>query len=456
MGNCHKKVFTMCGLNFSKHSDVKAMNLSIQHRGLERRSSVLNKDGLSFGHVRLPIQGLSTEFDQPYEYKNLIILFVGEIYNYKELNSSAKSDVQVFAEMWDCNGEKCLDKFDGMWSAVVYDKSTKVTKVITDYLAKKPLYIHPESLSVSSEIKSLCFNIENCTIDELYFSRIGKWGYCSSDRTFVNEIKKVPPGTIVTIENNRVSGLHKWVSLEQKEKNIKLEIEKSVVNRLTSDVPIGLLLSGGIDSSIIFKLMLKKTKDFTIFHIENNESDFLNYLNIPGEIKVKKLVTEDGELEDILFFNESPVDLGSMLSQYNLATAISKQNLNVTISGDGADELFGGYRRSLEYDSQYSDIFDELVFYHLPRLDKLMMAKTIELRSPFLSRGVIEGALDLPYESRKNKVWLREAFSDILPKEIFTRDKVPLKSAQVVNNSLQWRYSLIDVFKEKIIPRYFI
>ena len=116
--------------------------------------------------------------------------------------------------------------------------------------------------------------------------------------------------------------------------------------------------------------------------------------------------------------------------------------------------MFGGYRRSLDYDSQYSDIFDELVYYHIPRLDKLMMSQTIELRCPFLSKDVIEGSLALPYSERMDKKYLRNLFSDILPSEIYNRKKLPLKSKQVLNDGLQWRYLLMQEFK-KIIPKYF-
>jgi asparagine synthase (glutamine-hydrolysing) len=144
-----------------------------------------------------------------------------------------------------------------------------------------------------------------------------------------------------------------------------------------------------------------------------------------------------------------------MLPQYALCRAIKERCplTPVVITGDGADELFGGYRRMEEYDAQYSDIFEELVLYHLPRLDKMAMAHTLELRSPFLHRKVIEGAMSLSYQSRINKKFLKEIFCDIIPLHIIDRPKKALKSDQVLHDKM-WRHTLIRKFKEEIANEY--
>lgn len=452
----------MCGLNLTIDGQfsIREMNEKIAHRGLKGISGSLECDNISFGHVRLPIQGLTEEFKQPYVYKHFIFLFVGEIYNYKQLDSNAKSDIEVLAKFWEKHEIKAFDFFDGMWSVIVYDKHKKELNVITDFLCKKPLYVHIPTCSISSEIKSLCDKHYEYTENQLFFSRVGKWGYCNSNDTFFNEIAKIPPYQHWKWYYNKDTIKFEsktWGKLCGKKIDLKKEIHNSVQNRLIADIPISLLLSGGIDSSIIFKIMVSHTHDFKVFHIANKEEEFLNYLDIPGSISICKLdLPEDMSTftNDTLYYNESPIDLGSMLSQFCIANKIKEYGLNVSISGDGADELFGGYRRSLDYDSQYSDIFDELVYYHIPRLDKLMMSQTIELRCPFLSKDVIEGSLALPYSERIDKKYLRNLFSDILPSEIYNRKKLPLKSKQVLNDGLQWRYLLMQEFK-KIIPKYF-
>ena len=394
----------MCGINVSRASEkaVKNMNSMIAHRGLPGRSNTYSIDGFHFGQVRLPIMGLSKDFDQPYLYDDKIFLFAGEIYNYKELDPTAKSDVEVLAKMWCECSMSCFYLFDGMWSVIIYDTKSKELHVITDFLAKKPLYIHTPTGSISSEIKALV-NF-GATVDPYYFSKVNKWGYCIGNETSFCEIKKIPEGTHLVFGNDFPVREEQYIRNEPSigmDIGIRQRIETAVKNRLVSDIKVGLLLSGGLDSSIIYKIMEKITHDFVIFHIGDEEAEFLNYLDIPSDIDVRRIET---------------------------------------------------------YDSQLSDIFEELVFYHLPRLDKLMMSGTIELRSPFLNRQVIDGALNLRYSERYQdgvrKKYLKEIFSDILPSEIISREKLPLKSPQVISGGIKWRTYLSDKFISEVISRY--
>ena len=100
------------------------------------------------------------------------------------------------------------------------------------------------------------------------------------------------------------------------------------------------------------------------------------------------------------------------------------------------------------------EYFDELVFYHIPRLDKLMMSKTIELRCPFLARPVIESALSLPYKDRMHKAILKKIFEKELPDEILERKKIPLKSPIFKQGGLEYRYKLVDLFLKEIVNEY--
>ena len=175
---------------------------------------------------------------------------------------------------------------------------------------------------------------------------------------------------------------------------------QSVQNRLISkNYPISLLVSGGLDSSIIAAILSGTETKVTWYSIENGESEYVKIL----ANKLNKEVTfleygmdEDLNWEIYKYWNETPIDLGSVVPQYHLFKAI-KQNSDhrIVLSGDGADELFGGYKRIHEYDSQFSDVFDELSFYHLPRLDKMSMAHTLELRNPFLNLEIVRFALNL-------------------------------------------------------------
>jgi len=132
-----------------------------------------------------------------------------------------------------------------------------------------------------------------------------------------------------------------------------------------------------------------------------------------------------------------------------MARKLRELGFYAVMTGDGADELFGGYRRSKEYDSQYSDVFCELPFYHLPKLDRTMMEQTIELRAPFLAPKVIKYALNLPYEYRQGeKVELKRYFKHIVPQPILDRDKHPLKTDAIRKDPMQERIKNVEIFKD--------
>jgi hypothetical protein len=116
------------------------------------------------------------------------------------------------------------------------------------------------------------------------------------------------------------------------------------------------------------------------------------------------------------------------------------------MTGDGADEVFGGYRRASEYDSQWSDVFCELPYYHLPRLDRVMMRETIELRSPFLAPAVVAHGLSLPRELRTQKQALKRAFKGLVPDRIINRPKHPLKTEAVKTGGIGYRQQLVEAF----------
>jgi asparagine synthase (glutamine-hydrolysing) len=230
---------------------------------------------------------------------------------------------------------------------------------------------------------------------------------------------------------------------------------ESVKNRLISkNYPISLLISGGLDSSIIAAILESTESDVTWYSIENGESEFVKILSNKFNKKVNFLqyeMDENSNQEIYQIWNETPIDLGSVIPQYHLFKAIRENsNHRIVLSGDGADELFGGYKRIHEYDSQGSDIFDELSFYHLPRLDKMSMAHTLELRNPFLNLEIVNFALHLPLEWRKDKKILKDTFGPLLPDEIVNRKKAPLKNPGIKEDKLAYRYKAIDLFLGKI------
>lgn len=440
----------MCGINLCfGEKNIDLMNSLLDHRGIRSNKEELTND-LFLGHVRLPIQGLSTQDDHPITYHNITGAFVGEIYNYKEMSASASSDLPILLLMFRLMGTDAFRHFDGMWSAILYDRTERLIHVITDPLAKKPLYIRQEPFAISSEIKSLLQLGEN-TFDEIYFSAVGKWGYCPEPRTPFNEISAIPQGAHIIIDsrNGVIMQCDTYMSIEppKKQGDLLTILKKAVELRTVSDVPISLLMSGGLDSTILYYLLRNYKDVLTIFHVENDEAQYLEYVDFRPQDKLITIDFDQGyNLDKVLWHNDGPVDLGSMVPQYLLAREIKKHGFNVCLSGDGADELFGGYKRINKYDSQYSDIYHELIYYHLPRLDKMTMAHTVELRCPFLAWTVLGHALGLPYRERINKKALKDAVRGIVPDEIIDRVKQPLRYRREEIS----RFNLIDHYRELI------
>ena len=239
-------------------------------------------------------------------------------------------------------------------------------------------------------------------------------------------------------------------------------MERSVKSRLLSkNYPTSLLLSGGLDSSIIAGLLLKLGADVDFYSISNGEDEkYVQDCESYWEVESKRLDynidLESEEARNQLIeiyskWNESPIDMGSVVPQYHLFDAIKKGSpTRIVISGDGADELFGGYSRINQYDSQKSDVFHELTYYHLPRLDKLSMAHTLELRSPFLNHDVIRFALSLPFEERKNKKILKDTFKGLIPDSIIERSKLALKNNKIVEDQMSYRMEIVDLYLRSI------
>lgn len=441
----------MCGLVLTR--DEKSARVALDampHRGLPGRARTQTVGPWTLGHVRLPIQGLTEKFDQPYQHEEWTIAFVGEIFNFREIDPGAESDVQVAARVWTEDGPSGFKQFDGFWAFVAVDNRTFEAHVLTDYLAQKPLYVSRDECVVASEIRAVA-DVIGWTVDPLFMSSVRKFGYHVGNQSPVMGVEKISPSRHIVFDaGGRVTRDFVYDRLCPTPRDIRSEIERAVERRLISDVPVCALSSGGLDSTIVVQIA-RRHADVRTYHVENGEAEFAREVS-PGVVMIH---TEDVSVEDALDANEGPQDLGSMIPQVALARALAIRGEHVVLSGDGADELFGGYRRSKEYDSQWSDVFEELVHYHLPRLDKVMMRSTIELRSPFLARGVVEGALALPREARTGKKILRELFSDIVPKNILERKKHPLKSQHVLSRGIEWSRHLCDVYEEILSEKRF-
>lgn len=438
----------MCGLFLSfEPLNTHQMSLAfkaIRHRGFEETRY---EDGrVSIGHTRLPIINIANG-TQPANLQSSFAFLVGEIFNYKELYPNAETDTAVLCRILKSDGFQGLHKADGFWAGVFYNNYSSAF-AFNDFLSIKPLYYSEKLKLVASE--PFVFKAvypEDLTPDPVFFSNVLKWGYDPTGRTPWLEVKQLPPGHYIGRDMIPIP-YWDWRLVPGKSRSIRSELIEAVKNRLVGDRPVSLLLSGGLDSTIVFRILtrLLEHNDITVFHVENDENDALREAlgDFPSRALITPLVTEE---EAVRAF-QAPVDAGSLLPQLALARAVAKEGFHVTLSGDGADELFGGYARSVEYDSQASDVFIELPHWHLPRLDRIMMAHTIELRSPYLAPRVVRTAMELPWEYRRgDKKALKNAFFDILPSNLLTRPKRALKSRQVREEGVAYRQRLIRLWE---------
>jgi asparagine synthase (glutamine-hydrolysing) len=468
----------MCGILISKSNDHSIIN-SISHRGIEAKT-IETKQGYYLTHHRLPIQTSDgDEWSQPYEInKGIYLLFNGEIFNYpiERFDSDTEYLIDFFRQYTSFDslliaGINHIQRWDGFWSIVIYNENTGEIILFTDPLGKKQLYINDQG-EICSEIKGLVR--EDSVIDPVFMGAIHKWGYNHDDRTPFTNVKRLLPNTIFSWQIgshqirktfNSYVDFYIWPKLspsfpgEDICDHLRQIMWKSVDDRLISkNYPIGVLLSGGLDSAIIGGTLVKMGAKVDWYTIENDEDEYVQACEKEWGISVTRLkydmnLSDESVIDDLkeiyCKWNETPIDLGSVVPQFNLFKAVKEKSGNrIVISGDGADELFGGYNRINKYDSQGSDMLHELTYYHLPRLDRMSMAHTIELRNPFLCHDMIRFATTLHIEDRTNKRILKEAFRGIVPEEVLNRSKSALKNDHIKKDPGTYREFIIQLYQD--------
>lgn len=437
----------MCGFIAAKgiDQDISKTIEMMDYRGLPGFSGHKKNGVYQWAHVSLPFTNLDPKVCvQPHtDSRGDLFLFVGEIFNWKELDKhlygmeESKSDGQFIGNFYKEYGLDGFHQFDGFWSFVTLKDHEFLAA--TDFLGIKPIYYRTDMEAIASEIDVL-ESLHECTEDKLFMSNTLKWGYDPTGRTPWNEIKQVPPGHYY--HKGRVHPYWDWNKIEKD--TIENALRESVKNRLGGEREVCVLLSGGLDSTIIYKLIEELGYSTKAIHVENHEHDFAKLVS---EDLIEVALDEVSDM-DAVRIHQSPVDLGSVKPQIAMARKLKELGFHAVMTGDGADELFGGYRRAKEYDSQHSDVFCELPYYHLPKLDRTMMESTIELRAPFLSPKVIKHAMDTPYSLRNGeKLVLKKAFGDIVPEEILNRDKQPLKTDAIRNNPMEQRIKNYEMWK---------
>ena len=374
----------MCGIagkiRFRKSEElnecVKIMTDFLHERGPDA-SGYWSDENLCFGHTRLSIIDLSVNANQPFitDDDNYVISYNGEVYNYLDLRSSlekygykfrTESDTEVILNGFLCWGESVFEKLDGMFSISIYDKLKKKVFLARDPFGKKPLYyfIDENCFLFSSDIRSIWFlKHSQLTIDfnslDFYLTE------CSipQPNSIWNEIKQVEPGTyqIINIKNrtiktSRYFQLENTISPYDYTIHEVLEItedllRKAIIKRTVADVPVGCFLSSGTDSGLVVSILasnsIERINTFTCGFKDSDMNEIPEAEELAGKYHTKHIsikVDSSGldEVENIVrYFGEPFADYGSIPS-FLISREMSK-NFKVALSGDGGDELFGGY-----------------------------------------------------------------------------------------------------------------
>ena len=355
---------------------IKKMNDRIMHRGPDGEGYYIDGD-VAFGHRRLSIIDLSTG-DQPIynEDNSVVTVYNGEIYNYLELRGEleslghefkTKSDTEVLVhgyEEWHTDLPKHLR---GMFAFAIYDKNRNEIFLARDNFGIKPLYYAKmnDSFMFASEIKSFLdlpdFKKEfNEKILETYL----EFSFVPTNETFFKGVYRLDAGCSLLYKDEDIK-INKYFKLDFKEdtmsftdavKNISDVMEDSVKRHLIADVEVGSFLSSGIDSSYIVSLA-KPDKTYTVGY-ENKKYDEINYAkDLAGKLDIKnesKIIKKDEYLDaipKIMYHLDEPTSDPAAISLYFVAKLASR-DLKVVLSGEGADEFFGGYnyyREEVDY-----------------------------------------------------------------------------------------------------------
>ncbi|MFX1384037.1 MAG: asparagine synthase (glutamine-hydrolyzing) [Promethearchaeota archaeon] len=367
----------MCGIagfNFEDKVLLKKMCDIIRYRGPDDEGYYTDSH-VSIGMRRLSIIDLQKGHQpQHNENEDIWIVFNGEIFNFKTLRSQLEalghdfytySDTEVIIHAYEEWGDECLNKFRGQFAFCIYDLREKLLFLARDHMGLKPLYYYFDNdlFIFGSEIKAiLCCNIkkkiEYKSLD-LYLSL----RYVPFDSTLFKNIKKIPPSSILKFDLiNKTIKVKKYWQIDYKINNNKTEsqfareleklLEESVNIRLISDVPLGAFLSGGIDSSAIVALMSKYSnnpvKTFSIGFKEGvaiDETKYSNFIANYYNTDHTQIIVDTSFRKEIMeliwHFDDLINDLAMIWVNFMARNA--KKKMTVALTGDGADEVFGGY-----------------------------------------------------------------------------------------------------------------
>lgn len=420
----------MCGLLLLHGPRATERMRSCLHRLVHRgpdEQTIWTKGHLCIGFNRLAINDKGITGRQPYPHGDLVGVINGEVYNHEALKSryalaiQGNCDTHVVLPLVERLGGAVLDVLDGFFAGLVYDQRTSELFTLRDHMGKKPLYIgHSGSeLFITSELKALD------RID--VFQSLPK-GFAKVD---------ILSGAVV---------LERAHTLEHGGGSLASLLTDAVLKRLPrADDPLGLFLSGGLDSSIVAALTAPHRPDAVHYILAGEGSPDLAPASLVAKalglrhVRVVPLPRSEvlpSLIEAVVYATESynPSIVSNGLCTYLLAQAAHADGIKIVLTGEGADELFCGYHhfaRDEPWQETRRRLIEDMHFTELRRLDSCAMAHAVEARCPFLDRAVRAYSDTLEYDGfycqgshgPQNKVSLRTAAPGRLPLEVLARMK---------------------------------
>jgi len=440
----------MCGIywllhtkNFTEYTDNNIKKHFEKGSGRGPDYSVLKQKYNSYiGFHRLSINDLTEKGNQPFEINSCVLVCNGEIYNHKELideynlDVKSESDCEVIIHLYKKFGiSKTINLLDGVFAFVLYDIEQQTLMVARDFFGVRPLFIshNDETLEISSELKmcsidqSKCiqFNPGKCMIFNIVDSKILK----TSCFSYYNLNLKTP------ITKNIYQKVYEYLN-----ESVKKRVDNT-------ERPLGCLLSGGLDSSIIASLVKKNlnhNQNLKTFSIGLENSVDIHFSRIMAKYldsdHSEFIVTEEEMLScipEVIHTIESydTTTVRASVGNWLVGKKIKEtSDCKVIFNGDGADEVAGGYLyfreapNNEEFDLECKRLLSHIHYFDVLRSDRCVSCHGLEARTPFLDRSFVEMYLRINMDERvsknkQDKHIFRKTFKDILPQEILERKK---------------------------------
>ena len=450
----------MCGiLGFAPSIDhrklLTKLELASEHlsaRGPDAKGQWISDD-LGLAHRRLSIIDASEAANQPMWdiHERFGLVFNGEIYNFKELRAElilrgcifrTESDTEVLLQMYQQYGVEMLERLNGFFAFAIYDRETKELFLARDRMGIKPLVysMNDRGFSFASEIKALLHFLPNKEVSQTALFSYLQLTYVPAPLTMLQSVFKLNPGHCMKVKCGekpsileepkayyQLVGANRGISsVNTKDyltamSDVKALLRSAVQKRLVSDVPLGAFLSGGVDSSIVSYLASQDQKDFQTFSIGYADEALFDESAYAREV-ADAIGTEhtvfDLKIEDlfenyqaVLDYMDEPFADSSALAVYILSKK-TKERVSVSLSGDGADELFSGYNKhAAEFRIEHPHIIDGALPFMKPFTNLISKGRNSKLGN--LNRK-LERYLNGKQLSRKERYW---AWASILDEE---------------------------------------